>query len=283
MHRMMPCMPIDSTGKSPVDLRKPAELRAAIRAYVPEVVVHLAAQSFVPRSFADPRETYETNFFGTLNLLEALKEEGFSGTFLFVGSGDMYGVVPVEQLPIVEERALRPRNPYAVSKVAAEALCFQWSATERFKIIMARPFNHIGPGQRENFVVSAFAKQIIEIKKGLREPILRVGDIDVTRDFTDVRDIVMAYKVLIERGESGEAYNICSGKEVMVREILVRLAEIAGVKVAVVQDPTLFRSGEQRRHVGSYCKLRRATGWQPSIEIDHSLGEILNHWEKELR
>src|SRR6185437_12066850 len=105
-----------------------------------------AAQSFVPRSFADPRETYETNFFGTLNLLEALKEEGFSGTFLFVGSGDMYGVVPVEQLPIIEERALRPRNPYAVSKVAAESLCFQWSATERFKIIMARPFNHIGPG-----------------------------------------------------------------------------------------------------------------------------------------
>jgi len=109
-------MPTDSTGKWPVDLRKPAELRAAIRAYVPEAVIHLAAQSFVPRSFADPRETYETNFFGTLNLLEALKEQGFSGTFLFVGSGDMYGVVPVEQLPIVEERALRPRNPYAVSK-----------------------------------------------------------------------------------------------------------------------------------------------------------------------
>src|SRR5262249_17980993 len=155
--------------------------------------------------------------------LDALKREGFCGTLLFVGSSDMYGIVPPEQMPIREDYVLKPRSPYAVSKVAAEALCFQWSATERFKIVMARPFNHLGPGQSERFAVSGFAKQIIEIKKGRRAPILWAGDIHVTRDFTDVRDIVRAYQLLVEHGENGESYNVCSGIETSLQEIVDRL------------------------------------------------------------
>ena len=146
VQQILPCVPLASNKGVEVDLRIAADVRAAIRGTVPDAVIHLAAQSFVPRSFEDPDETYQTNFLGTFNLLDALKREGFLGTFLFVGSGDIYGAVPAEELPIIEDRVLRPRNPYAVSKVAAEALCFQWSVTERFKIVMARPFNHIGPG-----------------------------------------------------------------------------------------------------------------------------------------
>lgn len=280
MQHILPCIALASTKGVEVDLRKAADVRAAIRGAVPDVVIHLAAQSFVPRSFEDPDETYQTNFLGTFNLLDALKREGFLGTFLFVGSGDIYGVVPAEELPIMEDRVLRPRNPYAVSKVAAEALCFQWSFTEPFKIVMARPFNHIGPGQREEFVVSGFAKQIVEIKKGRRDATVRVGDIDVTRDFTDVRDIVLAYKALVENGESGETYNVCSGQEFAIRDILARLIDIAGVKVTVEPDPALLRPVQQRRQVGCYSKLRRATGWKPSIQIDQSLQEILVYWEK---
>ena len=282
LRRILPFNPLSLEGGPAIDLRKPSEVRAAVRSQAPDVVVHLAAQSFVPRSFLDPLETYETNFLGTLNLLDALKQTSFSGVFLFVGSGDMYGLVPPEHIPIKEDRALHPRNPYAVSKVAAEALCFQWSATERFKIVMARPFNHIGPGQSERFAVSGFAKQIIEIKKGRREPTLSVGDIHVTRDFTDVRDIVRAYQLLIEHGENGESYNVCSGIETPLREIVNRLMDIAGVQASIKQDSSLFRSTEQRRQVGCFCKLNRTTGWSPSIALDRSLREILSYWEKEL-
>jgi GDP-4-dehydro-6-deoxy-D-mannose reductase len=281
MQGVLPCVPLVSGGQE-VDLRRPDELRQPIRTIRPDAVIHLAAQSFVPRSFLDPVETFDINFYGTFNLLNALEQEGFSGSFLFVSSGDTYGVVPPERLPIVEDQPLRPRNPYAVSKVAAEALCFQWSVKSRFKIVMARSFNHIGPRQRTDFVVSDFAKQVAEIRKGLRGPVIRTGDIEVTRDFTDVRDIVRAYQMLLERGENGEIYNVCSGREVRISNILSRLIEIAGVQVAVEPDPERMRSAEQKRNYGSYAKLHNATGWQPKIELEQTLQDILEYWEREL-
>src|SRR5437867_674679 len=196
------CVPLaDEDGN--VDLRDANRLRRAVAHIAPDAVIHLAAQSFVPESFAHPRETYEINFFGTLNLLDALKAAGFTGRLLFVGSGDCYGVVAPAELPIDEAQPLRPRSPYAVSEAAAEALCYQWSQSEPFAIVMTRSFNHIGPGQSERFVVSDFARQLVEIRKGLRSPLIRTGDIDVTRDFTDVRDVVQAYLLLLERGTRG--------------------------------------------------------------------------------
>lgn len=249
----------------------------------PDYVIHLAAQSFVPESFKNPRETYEVNFLGTLNLLQALKSSGFKGRFLFVGSGDMYGLVAPETLPLTESSPLKPRNPYAVSKVAAEALCYQWSQTEGMEIVMVRPFNHIGPGQSERFVVSDFAKQITEIKLARRGPEIAVGDIDVTRDFTDVRDVVRAYLMLLSDGENGEAYNVCSGKEHSVREILERLQMLAGVRARVSQDRARMRAAEQRRVYGSYDKLRNATGWQPEIKLEESLADNLSYWERKLK
>jgi GDP-4-dehydro-6-deoxy-D-mannose reductase len=166
--------------------------------------------------------------------------------------------------------------------VAAEALCYQWSQLEKFALVMTRSFNHIGPGQSERFVVSDFAKQVIEIKQGRRKPILNVGDIDVTRDFTDVRDAASAYALLLERGGNGETYNVCSGVERSIRSILVRLLELANVDARIEQDATRLRIGEQRRFRGSYEKLHRDTGWVPAITIDHSLLDILQNWEERL-
>jgi GDP-4-dehydro-6-deoxy-D-mannose reductase len=278
LKRERPCVPLIDDGGN-VDLRDADRLRRAVARIAPDAVIHLAAQSFVPESFARPRETYEINFFGTLNLLEALKAASFAGRFLFVGSGDSYGLVAPDELPIDEAQPLRPRSPYAVSKAAAEALCYQWSQSEAFAIVMTRSFNHIGPGQSERFVVSDFARQVVEIRKGIRPPLIRTGDIDVTRDFTDVRDVVEAYLLLIEQGRGGEVYNVCSGSEQSIRDVLMRLLQLAGVEAAVEQDPLRLRRAEQRRICGSPRKLERDTGWTRRHSLDTSLADILNDWE----
>lgn len=266
-----------------MELRDPEIVAKACIDAQPDFVIHLAAQSFVPDSFSNPRETYEVNFFGTLHLLQGLKKQGFKGRLLNVGSGDMYGLVAPEILPVTENIPLKPRNPYAVSKVAAEALCYQWSQTEGVDVVMVRPFNHIGPGQSDRFVVSDFAKQVVEIKLGLRKAEMSVGDIDVTRDFTDVRDVVRAYLMLLRDGKSGEAYNVCSGKEQAVREMLERLLTLAGVKADIRQDSARLRTAEQRRVYGSYDKLHSTTGWQPEIGLEQSLTDNLTYWERKLK
>lgn len=266
-----------------VDICDPTALTRAIQNIRPNAVVHLAAQSFVPQSLRNPRETFEINLFGTLNLLMALRESGFSGRFLYVGSGDMYGRVPVSAMPIQENYPLRPRNPYAVSKVAAEALCYQWSQSETFEVVMVRPFNHVGPRQSTQFVVAGLAQQIAEIKHQKRTPVVDVGNIDVTRDFTDVRDVVRAYRMLLEHGRNGEVYNVCSGHERSIRSILDMLISISGVSVQVRQDPSRLRSTEQERVWGSYEKLHRDTGWSPEIPFEQTLKETLTYWEGEIR
>lgn len=248
-----------------------------------DYVIHLAAQSFVGESFKNARATFETNFFGTLNLLEALATTGFRGRFLYVGSADIYGAVPAEALPITEVYCPRPRNPYAVSKLAAEALCYQWSQTGPFNVVIARPFNHVGPGQSENFAISGFARQLAEVKLGRRPPRLEVGNVDVTRDFTDVRDVCLAYLSLMREGENGESYNVCSGVEYSVRDMIERLQGVAGVKVDVVQDATRVRPEEQRRVCGSYEKLNVRTNWRPHIPLHTSLRDILSDWEERIK
>src|SRR5690606_19227156 len=178
-----------------VDLVHPETLEAWC-SDPPDAVIHLAGQTFVPESFRDPSRTIQVNLLGTLNLLQALKRGGFNGTFLFVSSGDVYGQVAESALPISEELAPKPRNPYAVSKVAAELLCQQWGYAEGWRVLVARPFNHIGPGQAADFVVPSMARQMVGRAAGERRVTLEVGDIDVTRDFLDVRDVVSAYFAL---------------------------------------------------------------------------------------
>jgi GDP-4-dehydro-6-deoxy-D-mannose reductase len=242
----------------------------------PDAVIHLAAQSFVPESFRDPEGTLRVNLFGTLNLLKALRDARFEGPMLFVSSGDVYGLVPEAELPISESRLPAPRNPYAVSKLAAEALCCQWAATEGMRIVVARAFNHIGPGQSDRFAIAGFAHQLADIRRGKQEPVIVAGDLDVTRDFTDVRDVVAAYFALLEKGVSGERYNVCSGIERSVRSMLDRLIEIAGVEVEIRMDRARLRAAEQRRTVGDPNKIHATTGWQATTPIGDSLAAMLN-------
>lgn len=262
-----------------VDLLDVASLDRCLLERCPDAVIHLAGQTFVPESFREPRSTFEVNLLGTLNLLQALKRRGFGGTFLYVSSGDVYGQLSETDLPVDEHLMPRPRNPYAVSKVSAELLCRQWSYTEPWRIMIARPFNHIGPGQREEFVISGMARQLVRIRKGLQTPRLDVGDVDITRDFLDVRDVIDAYLHLLRCGANGEVYNVCSGTERRIRDLITQLAGLAGVEVELVQDPARLRPSEQRRVVGCSRKIQEETGWKPGISIMETLQSVLSDWE----
>ena len=242
------------------DLLDPASLDAWLQQGVPEAVIHLAGQTFVPQAFKDPAQTFQVNLLGTLNLLQALKRAGFSGAFLYVSSGDVYGQVRERDLPISEQLSPRPRNPYAVSKVAAELLCLQWSYQERWRIMVARPFNHIGPGQRDDFVIPGVARQLARIRKGLQAARIDIGDVDVTRDFLDVRDVINAYFSLLESGQNGEIYNVCSGQEQRIRSLIEQMAAITGLNVDLHQDQTRLRPSEQRRVMGNSLKLKEQSG-----------------------
>lgn len=258
-----------------LDIRDADAVDSMVEQARPELVIHLAAQSFVPRSFAEPAETFQVNVLGTLNLLRSLTRRGFTGRMIYVSSGDVYGKVPETSMPVDENVWPAPRNPYAASKVAAEQLCLQWHRSEGLDVVVARPFNHIGPGQSRDFVIPSLAAQIVRIRAGIAPPQVHAGDIDVTRDFTDVRDIVRAYGDLLRAGVSGATYVVGSGEERSIRDLLNTMAQIAGVAVEVVQDPEKMRPSEQRRMRADPSRLIRDTGWQPGIPLRASLNDIL--------
>ena len=266
------------THASSTDILDGEALQAELRQCQPDIVLHLAAQSHVPTSFREPELTARVNFDGTRSLLTALDQSGFAGALVFVGSGDMYGLAPETSLPIRETQALRPRNPYAASKAAAEAWCMPHSLHSQYRIVMARAFNHIGRGQNAQFVLPAMAEQLVAIERGQRPPILETGDLDVTRDFTNVSDVLDAYLALAEKGVSGEVYNVCSGVEYRVRDLVAQMIVMTGLNIKLQNDPARFRKAEQTRVVGDNSKLRADTGWAPKVDIAASLAEILDDW-----
>lgn len=263
-----------------LDIRDARAVAELVAGAAPDAVVHLAAQSFVPESFRDPAATLSINLTGTLNLLQALQRASFAGRFVYASTGDVYGRVPENALPVSEQWMPAPRSPYAVSKLAAEALCRQWWMIEGIDIVVARAFNHIGRGQSERFVAADFAHQVARIRRGECEPRVRAGDIDVTRDFTDVHDVVHGYFALLERGVAGEVYNVCSGTEHSIRSILERLATLAGVEITIEHDHGRFRKAEQRRMCGNSSKMREATGWRATTPLDDSLSAMLRQWDE---
>lgn len=258
------------------DIRDPAAVTALIAEQRPTAVLHLAAQSFVPRSFEDPRETIDINVLGTLNLLQALSSSGFKGRLIYASSGDVYGRVPEEALPVDETRVPEPRSPYAVSKLAAEQLCLQWGRTEGLQAMVARPFNHVGPDQDARFVLPALALQVASIAAGKQPPVIEAGDIDTTRDFTDVRDVVAAYEAMFQAGHPGTTYLIASGVERRVRDVLDALCALAGISPEIRQDPAKLRPAEQRRMVANARLLTTDTGWRPRIAFETTLSDILD-------
>lgn len=266
-----------------VDLLVPGDIDACIETVRPDAVVHLAAQSSVPDAFADPLATYQANFMGTQHLLAALKKQGFKGRFLYVSTAEVYGQTAEAELPVAETARVSPLNPYAVSKLAAETLCQYWSAVEGMDVVIARPFNHIGPGQSPRFAIADFAKSMVEIGLGMKPPVLDVGDLDVTRDFTDVRDVIAAYLLLLASGQRGQIYNVCSGVEQHMAQAVQTLSQIAGVQVQTRQDPARFRKAGQRRSRGDCTLLSQQTGWRPGIGWQQSLTDIIEDWKLKLQ
>jgi GDP-4-dehydro-6-deoxy-D-mannose reductase len=258
-----------------LDIRD-ATLTSLLAEIRPDAVLHLAALSSVAESFRDFDRYFDVNFGGTLNLLRALRVVSFAGRLIYVSTGECYGAVPESALPVREDRPLLPRNPYAVSKTAAEALCYQWSQTEGLDIVVARPFNHIGPGQETRFAVAAFAEQVAAIAAKQAPAQITTGNLDVTRDFSDVRDVVAAYFALIERGRRGEAYNIGSGRETKLRAVLDTLMQLAGIRAELSTDPARVRPDEQRRMVADVGKIERDTGWTARIPLEATLQAILD-------
>lgn len=260
------------------DIKDVSSIKRILENVKPDRIFHLAAQSFVSDSWDTPAETLNANIIGTLNIFEAIKELKLSAGIMIPGSSDEYGLVDEKELPIKETNSLRPLSPYAVSKIGQDFLAYQYYKSYGLHTVRLRVFKHTGPRRAEAFVCSNFAKQIVEIKKGHSKPVVYVGNLDVKRDFTDVRDIVKAYWLALEHCEPGEVYNLCSGKAYSIKEVLDKLISIAGVDVEIKQDKNKTRPSDVSVLVGDCSKFKEKTGWQPEIPFDQTLKDLLSYW-----
>jgi len=260
------------------DIRNADAVRELMDEARPDEIYHLAAVTFIPDSVVDPRLTFETNLYGSLNLFEAASGRAPNARILFVGSADEYGLVRGDELPISEENPLRPTNPYSVSKVSASMLAYQYGLTRNLHVVRVRPFNHTGPRQSPRFVCSDFALQIVEAEKGLREPEIRVGNLKPRRDFTDVRDVVRAYREILKNGESCEVYNISSGVSVGIGEILDILISVSGQKIKIIECSERTRTTDVKDIRGDSRKIERVTGWKPAIPLKETLEDMIEYW-----
>jgi len=263
------------------ELLEPETLRAAVKESKPQAVYHLAAQASVAQSLKDPASTVETNVVGTANLLEACRDEAPDALVIAVGSAEIYGSVDAKALPLREDAPIRPNNPYAGSKAAAEVLALQYAQTGWLRVIATRSFNHTGPGQTTAFAAAAFAKQCADISLGRQAPVLQHGNLSAQRDFLDVRDVVAAYRLLADRGASGTAYNICSGRAISMREIVEELTRLVNRPVESRQDPARMRPVDTQVVVGDPGLLRATTGWEASIPLPRTLRDLYDYFLKE--
>lgn len=261
------------------DLSRKEEIEKIIADIKPDEIYHLAAMASVGASFKDPLATFHNNIDVEIFLLEALRTNNLVNTrVLIVGSAEVYGYVRPEDLPIDESTPLRPANPYAVSKITQDFLGLQYNISYKLPLIRVRPFNHIGPRQGLGFVVADFAKQIADIEKGKQEPILKVGNLEAKRDFTDVRDMVRAYSLILEKGIPGDVYNIGSGRSVKISEVLDMLISMATVRIERQVDPTKLRPSDVPEIVCNNTKISNLTNWQPGISLETTLKDTLDYW-----
>jgi GDP-4-dehydro-6-deoxy-D-mannose reductase len=266
-----------------VDLRDLARLRQILGDVRPERIYHLGAFSSVVDSFQDPRGCYEVNFGGTLNLLESWRQLGFDSRLLLVSSSDVYGHAHEADLPLREKSSLCPASPYAGSKVAAEFLAIQFGLSYGLPVVRVRPFHHTGPRQNPAFVCSNLARQVAEIVGGLRPPVISVGNPNVGRDFSDVRDIVRGYALLMEAGRAGEVYQLCAGHPVAVGLVVEWLTGIAQIPIEIRVDASRFRAGEPAALWGDSRKARSETNWSPKYELRTTLRDLEAYWEEQIR
>jgi GDP-4-dehydro-6-deoxy-D-mannose reductase len=261
-----------------LDLRSKLETADYVASVNPLFVVHLAAQSHVPTSYNDPWGTLQNNILGQLNLLEACVKHHLTPRILIIGSSEEYGRANAEDLPLTEDHPLRPENPYSVSKVAQDVMGYQYFRSYGLPIIRLRPFNHVGPGQSIRFVLPAFASQIARIEAKQSEPVIRVGNLEPARDFTDVRDSVRAYHLALLHAKAGEVYNVASGRPYAINFLVEKLLANTQNQIDVVVDPERFRPADTPIIYGSAAYLKQHTGWEPKIGLEQTIIDVLDEW-----
>jgi GDP-4-dehydro-6-deoxy-D-mannose reductase len=262
------------------ELRDPSSVRWAVEKARPDVVFHLAAQSFVPSSWSAPGDTVLSNLSGQINLFEAIRSLELDPVVQIACSSEQYGMVLPEETPIRETNPLRPLSPYAVSKVGQDFLGYQYFMSYGLKVVRTRGFNHTGPRRGDVFVTSNFARQIARIELGLAPAVIRVGNLDAVRDFTDVRDMVRAYWLAVTQGKPGEVYNIATGHGMTIRELLDQLVALAKVEVKVETDPARLRPSDVEILIGDASKFRADTGWEPQVPFTKTLEDTLDFWRQ---
>lgn len=260
------------------DLRDSSATRRCLQNIKPDYIFHLAAQSFVPTSWTAPEETLTTNIISELNLLEAMRDIDKEIRIQVAGSSEEYGLVFEEEAPIKETNPLRPLSPYAVSKVAQDLLAYQYNRSYGLFTVRTRAFNHEGPRRGHVFVTSNFARQIAQIEAGKKEPVIEVGNLSARRDFTDVRDVVKAYWLSLEKGEPGEVYNIGSGRAVTIREMLDMLLALSDVKIEVRPVPERMRPSDVELLLADVGRFNALTGWKAEIPLTKTLEDTLDYW-----
>jgi len=264
------------------DLKDFVSLKKTLAESRPDRIFHLAAQSFVPASWRLPAETFSINAVGQINLFEAVLDLKLTPRIQIAGSSEEYGRVDPDEVPMTEANPLRPLSPYAVSKVAQDFLAYQYHQSYGLHAVRTRGFNHTGPRRGEVFVTSNFARQIVEIEKGRRRPVIHVGNLDARRDFTDVRDMVRAYWLALEKGAPGDVYNIGSGRAISMREVLDQLLALSPVKVRIKVDPARLRPSDVPILLCDRRKFTKTTGWKPRIPLEATFRDLLDYWRAKL-
>lgn len=259
-----------------LDITNPSEINDLLEEVRPDYIFHLAAQSSVALSWKNPQLTIDINIKGAVNLLESLRNLDYKPRVLMIGSGEEYGHVKEEEIPIVEDNNTRPGNIYAVTKVCQNMIGKLYASAYGLEIMSTRSFNHTGPNQAPMFVVADFCKQVADIERGIQDPVIKVGNLSARRDFTDVRDVVRAYALLIEKGKAGETYNVGTGKAIEIRSILNKILTHTDQKIEVYVDPNKMRPVDVPIIEPDISKLYEATGWQPEISIDQTIEDTLN-------
>lgn len=267
------------------DLIDLSSLIKVLKIVKPDYIFHLAAQSYVHASWRSPAQTLHVNVVGTNNLLEAvlaLRDDEFDPVIQIAGSSEEYGLVYSNEVPIKESNPLRPLSPYGVSKVAADMLAHQYFRSYGIKTVITRGFNHTGPRRGHVYVCSTFARQIAQIEKGKRKPIIFHGNLDAKRNFTDVRDMVQAYLLAVQKGKPGEVYNVCANKKYTfsIKDILLKLLSMTDKKIELREDSDRMRPSDVPILEGDSSKFRKATGWKPTIPFEKSLKDLLDYWRE---
>jgi GDP-4-dehydro-6-deoxy-D-mannose reductase len=261
-----------------LDLADKEAVGDMLKAYRPDAICHLAAQSSVAFSWKDPALTYKVNVIGTIHMLEWIRTLGLNPRILLVGSSEEYGKVAPDEIPLAEDHPQKPGNPYAASKAGQEMLGRLYADAYGMQIVMVRAFNHTGPGQTPIFVIPDFAKRIAMMEKGLMPKELLVGNLEAIRDFSDVRDIVRGYGMLMEHGRAGEVYNIGSGQGYAIKDLLNELLSMTEEKITVSQDPNRMRPSDVPVLIGDISRIKEHVGWEPEISMDKTLRDVLDYW-----